>query len=252
VTGTLGVRVVDACARLLPPRDGWVLCWHLVEAGIGGPVDLPRATFESQLDDLVAIGLVRPLVDVAMTGEGIGLTFDDAFANFADVVWPALRARRLPATLFVPTGFVDGTHGSPLSTGPGLAACSWGSLATMVREGLTLGSHSVSHRDLRTVDDDGLDDEVAQAKARIADRTGQVPRAFCYPQAKWDRRVEAIVRRHHDVVVTGGGTRADGRTPWRTPRVSVVRGGPSVGLIVRAPVEPREWLGDRIRRRRRS
>jgi peptidoglycan/xylan/chitin deacetylase (PgdA/CDA1 family) len=252
VSKSLAARLAGACLRVLPPQDGWVLCWHLVDGGVGGPVDLPRATFEAQLDELVATGHVRPLEHVASTGDGIALTFDDAFANFADVVWPLVLARGLPATLFVPTGFVDGTRPSPLSTGQRLRPCSWSTLATMAGQGLSLGSHSVTHRDLRTVNDDELDAEVAQARARITEQTGQVPRAFCYPQAKWDARVERVIRRHHDVVVTGGGTRSDGTTPWRTPRVSLVRGGPSLGLILRAPIEPREWLGDRVRRRRRS
>jgi peptidoglycan/xylan/chitin deacetylase (PgdA/CDA1 family) len=35
------------------------------------------------------------------------ITFDDAYRDFADRAWPALRARRLPAVLFVPTAFPD-------------------------------------------------------------------------------------------------------------------------------------------------
>lgn len=236
--------------RWLSPRGGLVLCWHLVDGGIGGPVDLPRARFVDQLDALVATGLARTLEHVATTGEGIALTFDDAFANFGDVIWPLLRERSLPATLFVPTGFVDGTHGSPLSTGRHLRACTWDGLRAMADEGLALGSHSESHRDLRTIAHDELDHELGRARARIADRTGHTPRAFCWPQAKWNVRSEAVARRHHDVIVTGGGTRADGRAPWRTPRVSIVRRGPPFALVLRAPVEPREWLGDMVRRRR--
>lgn len=35
------------------------------------------------------------------------LTFDDAYVDFATNAWPMLRARDLPATLFVPTGYPD-------------------------------------------------------------------------------------------------------------------------------------------------
>jgi peptidoglycan/xylan/chitin deacetylase (PgdA/CDA1 family) len=230
--------------------DGQVLCWHLVGAGVGGPVDLDVAAFDAQLDTLLELRCVRPLVEVATSGRGIALTFDDAFANFHEVVWPRLRARGLPATLFVPTGFVDGVIGSPLSTAPGLTPCRWDTLADMAAQGLDLGSHTQSHRDVRVLVDAELEQEIAGAKAAIATRTGQVPRAFCYPQAKWNARAEHVARRHHDVIVTGGGGRVDGRRPWRTPRTSIVRGGPPFAFFLRLPFHPRERLGDWLRQRR--
>jgi peptidoglycan/xylan/chitin deacetylase (PgdA/CDA1 family) len=226
------------------PR-GLVLCYHLVGAGLGGPVDLDVATFETHLDQLG--GDVAPLAAVVGGAGGIALTFDDAFRNFHDVVWPRLRARGVPATLFVPTGFVDGTHGSPLSTAPTLAPCSWAQLAAMRREGLDIGSHSRSHKNLRRLADDAIDADLAAAAARLSALLGVTRAPLCYPQAKWSPRVERVARRHHDVIVTGGGARVDPRRPWRVPRTSVVRDGPSLWRIRTLPIEPREWLADKVR-----
>ncbi len=230
---------------------GRVLCYHLVDAGIGGPVDLDRPSFTRHLDLLASAGHVRPLLEVARSGKGIALTFDDAFANFAEVVWPLLWARGLAATLFVPTGFVDGTHCSPLSTARHLAPCSWSQLRTMSDDGLELGSHTMTHRNLRLIDDDGIDGDIVGAARRLRQATGREPSSFCYPQAKRSARVERIARRHHELIVTGGGGVIDPRRPWRVPRVSVVRGGMPLELLLRLPWVPREWLGDRVRQWRR-
>lgn len=35
------------------------------------------------------------------------ITFDDAYADFADIAWPILKQFRLPATMFVPTAFAN-------------------------------------------------------------------------------------------------------------------------------------------------
>ena len=35
------------------------------------------------------------------------ITFDDAYADFADIAWPILKRFRLPATMFVPTAYPD-------------------------------------------------------------------------------------------------------------------------------------------------
>ena len=229
---------------------GVVLCFHLVGAGIGGPVDLDVASFEAALDRL-APEAVKPLNEVVGTGTGVALTFDDAFVNFHDVVWPRLLAAALPATLFVPTGFVDGTHGSPLSTAPQLKPCTWQQLRRMRDEGLDIGSHSRRHLNLRRLDDDAIDADLAAAAARLNGELGVTATALCYPQAKMSPRVEVVARRHHSIIVTGGGTRVDPRRPWRVARTSIVAGGPSIDRILRWPVEPREWLADKVRQWRR-
>ena len=241
-------RGLVQAARHLRARlsGGVVLCYHLVGAEIGGPVDLDVATFEAHLRELESCD-VRSLDEVVARGEGVALTFDDAFANFAEVVWPRLREARLPATLFVPTGFIDGTHGSPLSTAPRLAPCRWAQLAAMRDEGLRIGSHSRTHRDLRRLSDDAIAADLKSAMARLREVLGVDSTAFCYPQAKVSRAAEQIVRQLHPIAVVGGGTRVDPATPWRVPRTSVVRGGPSPSSIVRWPVEPRELIADRLR-----
>ena len=225
---------------------GVVLCYHLVGADLGGPVDLDTGTFDAHLAELAGED-VRSLQDVVASGQGVALTFDDAFANFQDVVWPRLRAASLPATLFVPTGFIDGTHGSPLSTAPRLLPCTWQQLRAMRDEGLAVGSHSRSHKTFRDLADDAIDADLVAAKTRLHDELGVSDVAFCYPQAKVSAAAERIVRRHHRIAVVGGGTRVDPATPWRVPRTSLVRGGPSLSRVLTWPMEPREWLADKVR-----
>ena len=40
------------------------------------------------------------------------ITFDDAYADFAEVAWPILKQFRLPATMFVPTAYPDQPEGA--------------------------------------------------------------------------------------------------------------------------------------------
>lgn len=232
--------------RLSPLGGGVVLCYHLVGGGVGGPVDLDVDVFDTHLAYLRQRD-VQPLSVVAHTGQGIALTFDDAFENFAHEVWPRLKAARLPATLFVPTGFVDGTHPSPLSTGPLLRPCSWDQLRQMHAEGLDVGSHTHSHQNLRRQLNVDIDVDLRLASRRLDQELGKVPTSLCYPKAKWSPRVEAVARRHHVIMVTGGGGRVFAGRPFRVPRRSVVRGGPGIEFVCHSPLEPREWLADKVR-----
>ena len=225
---------------------GVVLCYHLVGGGVGGPVDLDVDVFEAHLAYLKRQN-VQSLSVVAHTGQGVALTFDDAFENFAHEVWPRLHEAGLPATLFVPTGFVDGTHPSPLSTGPSLRPATWTQLRHMTSQGLDVGSHTHSHQNLRRLLNTDIDADLRLAIRRLSAELGKTPTSLCYPQAKWSPRVEQVARRHHVVMTTGGGTRVRAGRPHRVPRRSVVRGGFGIDVMVHSPIEPREWLADRLR-----
>lgn len=71
--------------------------------------------FVDQLDLLAEIGNVVSMQQVlkAIRGESelptrsVLITFDDATLDFQEFALPELRSRNLPATLFVPTGFVE-------------------------------------------------------------------------------------------------------------------------------------------------
>src|SRR5256885_3498843 len=51
---------------------------------------------------LEAVEKGRPLPKRAVL-----ITFDDAYADFAEIAWPILKQFRLPATMFVPTAYPD-------------------------------------------------------------------------------------------------------------------------------------------------
>ncbi len=71
--------------------------------------------FQRHLHFLASHYNVVRLEDVLETAAGgrklprraVLITFDDAYRDFLEVAWPALRAHRLPATLFVPTAYPD-------------------------------------------------------------------------------------------------------------------------------------------------
>lgn len=234
----IAIRTTFQSAVSSVTQPAAVLAYHLVGAGTGSVVDVARATFERHLDQLG--DRIVPLRDVTTTG-GVALTFDDAYANFADVVWPILKARNIPTTLFVPVAFVDGAP-SPLR-GAHLRACSWSTLRDLVHDGLDVGSHSMTHGDLRRTT--SLDDELLGSRRRLEEELGVPVESFCWPRAQ--RGNEETARRAYRFVVTGGGTQVDPRMPWRLPRTSIKRTHADVRRIVHARVWLEEWVADQFR-----
>ncbi len=73
-------------------------------------------TFDEQIGQLAERWNLISLDDVVRAREGtplprraVLLTFDDAYRDFADHAWPVLVRHGAPATLFVPTGYPDGS-----------------------------------------------------------------------------------------------------------------------------------------------
>jgi peptidoglycan/xylan/chitin deacetylase (PgdA/CDA1 family) len=114
-------RLVDIVERVLPARrDGLaVLTFHRVAepgpATVPGILSATPERFGILLDRLVGRSRVVSITDVLERARGgprlparsVLLTFDDAYADFDEHAWPALRARGLPAVLFVPTAYPD-------------------------------------------------------------------------------------------------------------------------------------------------
>src|SRR5580765_4576685 len=73
------------------------------------------ADLASQLDYLASHYTVLPLSDIErslrerrrLPPATAAVTIDDGYSDFHDVAWPILRRRKIPATVFVVTDFVD-------------------------------------------------------------------------------------------------------------------------------------------------
>ena len=98
-----------------------ILGYHQVIEGTPDPVEnfdgtmIGREAFTEQLAvlqkyyELVSLADWPRLQNQNETRRLLAITFDDGYADNATVAWPILRERRIPATFFITTGFVDGT-----------------------------------------------------------------------------------------------------------------------------------------------
>lgn len=249
--------------RMLQPmlRDGKnsgtvVLAYHLIGAGTDSPVDVRKEDFVNHLTEISSHATPVSLNEIwgrnRSSQSRVAFTFDDAFENFFEVVWPELQQRSIPATLFVPAGFVEGIFESPMVGARHLPPCSWSQLREMVGTGLLqIGSHSWSHPDFRQLDESTAEEELRISKEVLSDRLECEVDAFCYPKGLWSRRAESIVCRYYSTAVVGGGSRAiAGKTHrLRVPRTPVrTDSGSSILPILRSRLWLEEWAADRVRR----
>lgn len=124
----------------------------------------------------------------------IVLTFDDGYENFANSAVPIFQALGQTATVFAVSGLTgkcnewdtkQGDVTEPLMTADQLRS---------VRDlGFEVGSHSVSHARLTTLDQNELKAEVERSKADLEDLLGVEVTTFCYPYGAQNEAVRKAV-----------------------------------------------------------
>jgi len=249
-------RWLAAAQRVVPPSKAGVsvLAYHLVGAGTSSPVDLDVDSFTEQLEFLQDHCEVRSLSDAfARVGSKragrpiVVLTFDDAYANFVRVVVPLLLKLRLPAMLYVPVAFIDGSAPAPIR-GAALPPCTWDDLKELTRTGIEIGSHSITHVNLARAAPEVVERELKESRAMLEDRLGVAVTSFCYPQAKWNRWAAARARESYSTAVIAGGRRlVTGTDRARIPRFPIRKDLQSLRALVEAPVWLPEVAADIVR-----
>ena len=152
------------------------------------------ANFEAQMKYLKAEGYtpirVSDLSASMLEGKPLPkkpiiLTFDDGYADNYEFAFPILKKYKFVATFFVVAGFIDEKR-------PGYM--NWDQLEEMAIEGHEIGSHTLSHPDLKGKSAVVQDTEIAGAKLLIESRIGTPVTSFCYPASKYDSRTLATLR----------------------------------------------------------
>jgi peptidoglycan/xylan/chitin deacetylase (PgdA/CDA1 family) len=184
---SLGVRAFDIASALARRpsrrirRRGVVLYYHAVKPH-------QRQMFARQMDEMLR--RARPFVagrPEAMKAEtpNVAVTFDDGFRSVIENAAPELESRRIPFTLFVPTGSLgqrpawirDPKHPSWEETV--LSAAELRDLACHPL--VALGSHSVTHPNLGELEAGEAAKELAQSRAELQCAAGIEIDSFSFP-----------------------------------------------------------------------
>ena len=197
---SLSVACVDwvsaAIRRLFggqPATECVVLYYHAVRAA-------ERRQFASQMDALARLSVPVDIEDTEPLPKGrrySAVTFDDAFISVVENALPELRARRIPCTIFVPTGSI-GRHPSwigPSHEDAGEVVASAEVVRTIADQPLVrIGSHSVSHPDFRRLDDGQARDEFTRSKATLEEILGREVKSFSFPHGAHTQRSLDLAR----------------------------------------------------------
>jgi peptidoglycan/xylan/chitin deacetylase (PgdA/CDA1 family) len=181
------------------------------------------AAFAAQMDWLVRHGFhaVREQQLFAALFKGarlpskpVLLTFDDGYRDVYTYALPVLARLHLPATAYVITSRISGPDPSFLT---------WGELRSAQRQGLEIGSHTVTHRPLPALSPTVVVRELVASRRTLERHLGHSVQWFAYPYGSFSAASAAAVRSAGYVlaVTTQGGMQQDARLPMELHRYEI-------------------------------
>lgn len=193
--------------------------------------DAGRAAFCSQIQYIrehygfIAPSDLQDVIDgkLQYTGTKALLTFDDGFHSNAVVAKEILAPLGIKALFFIPPGFIEARRREEqqafiatnilrgtLGAGPvpdAMAPMTWDDLKDLLRDGHTIGAHTISHRRLTEAgSENDLRCEIIGSGDILQQRLGTAIDHFAYPFGgidSIDRRAMAVIRERYAFCYSG-------------------------------------------------
>jgi peptidoglycan/xylan/chitin deacetylase (PgdA/CDA1 family) len=121
----------------------------------------------------------------------VAITFDDGYYNVYQNAYPILKKYKLPATIFITTGYVQ--KQMPLNQVQ-LSMLSWDEIKEMSDNGVTMGAHTITHPNLEQVDLETAKKEILESKQEIEANIGKKVKYFSSPFGKENKEIARLVK----------------------------------------------------------
>ena len=112
---------------------------------------------------------------------GVLLTFDDGFMDLYEFAFPVLMEEKIPAVIFVVSGYAGRKNEWEVTLGKSFVHLSWSKIKEMRKYGITIGSHSHLHPDYSRSPLDLVKHDMEVSLKTISDKIGEKVRYLSYP-----------------------------------------------------------------------
>ncbi len=214
---TSGIKNLDIPEGIHVP----ILMYHAVSDDLWGFSELfvSPSDMDAQLAYLVDNGydpiFFEDLDHVQDYDKPVILTFDDGYLDNYTELYPLLQKHNVKATIFVITSAMGVSQRSMTPA----------QVKELSDSGLvSIQSHTVSHRELSSLDYDQQLAEIRDSKLEVTRMTGREPHVLCYPSGERNETTQELTSQYYNFGIDmNGGLYTTGDEPTSVSRYYVSR-----------------------------
>lgn len=233
VLGVCSSRVfLGAAQRRLSRRGALVLTYHRAGRPPAGVLDpflyVTPEVLDVQLTALKQAGLRPGTLDEFMQPDRFVVTFDDGFRSVCEIALPVLAKHGVKAVQFIISGKPGGQNDWDIAKGDVIEPLmTEGEIRQWLAAGHEIGSHSVSHPNLRKLSAAAARAELVESKRQLENQYGVGVRHFCYPYGKFNAETPALVRDagYATAWTVNHGVNPPGANPFQLRRIAPLTAG---------------------------
>ncbi len=211
-----------------------LLMYHNIDTAISGALSSLYVTpreFARQLNSLRALGFsclslakALPFIKENRGKRIIVITFDDGYKDTLENALPILMRYGFSATCFVVSSLLGKTNNWDREITASRPLMTVEDLYKWRAAGMEVGAHSRSHRNLQTLDDISLREEVKGSKSDLEEILQTAITCFAYPYGQYDDRCRnAVILAGYTAAVTASVRRPqEGYDVFTLPRIGVL------------------------------
>lgn len=181
-----------------------VLTYHSISEA-GGPTSIPPDIFAMQMQTLAELGRTSLRLSEFISwhegrigkDNGVLITFDDAFEDFAQVAAPILKRNGFTALIFVPTRRVGQPEGWQGANSPPRPLMDWATVQSLAEDGMEFGGHSRTHANLTKLSPADREDEIAGCAKDLSELIGKPIDGFAAPYGRTSPDVVQAISKHY-------------------------------------------------------
>jgi peptidoglycan/xylan/chitin deacetylase (PgdA/CDA1 family) len=169
-----------------------ILAYHKVNDSGSSALDVSTDNFNSQMKYLRTHDYNIISLDEAVDKMNKGkiperksavITFDDGHKDNHVFAYQVLRKYGIPATIFLTVSFMEKEN-----------FLSWEEIKVMMKNGISFGSHTITHPRLTQICPDKAREELREAKHMIENEINCACPFFCYPYGNVNDKIKDIAR----------------------------------------------------------
>lgn len=184
--------------------DARILLYHSIGGSPGDhrlAIRVSEEKFREEMTLLVDLGYktvtVSQLLENAVNSnlnKCIAITFDDGYKDNILTAAPIMKRLGIKATFFITSSYIDGLVRKQWDDGLPREYLSWEDISALSSMGFEIGSHSVHHINLTSLNDEELREELECSRKIIAKRIKKEIKVISYPYGKFDLRTISMVK----------------------------------------------------------